>query len=252
MHAFRPLILLAGLSALFLSVSCAPKYPKCEKDEHCAEHNEVCVEGMCQQCRDDSNCGDGMTCKGGRCEPKAECSTDTDCTDNKVCRSGKCQIECEQDGDCGVGLKCQNNRCIDKLACNSDADCAGGMTCISGRCGEAIAASRSMCDYPTVRFPFNEATLSSSVKEGLQSVAECLRSKGGRITIEGHADERGTEEYNLALGDRRAREVRKYLERLGVPGNKLEVLSKGENEPKDPGHDEDAWAANRRAEFIEQ
>jgi peptidoglycan-associated lipoprotein len=251
MHAFRPSLLLAGLFALAFGSACGPKYPKCETDEHCAEQSEVCVEGMCQQCRDDSNCQEGMACNGGRCEPKAECSTDTDCTDNKVCRSGKCQIECEADGDCGVGLKCQDNRCIDKLACNTDADCATGMSCISGRCG-VENASRAMCDYPTVQFAFNEATLSSDVKSGLQSVADCLKVKGGRITIEGHADERGTEEYNLALGDRRAREVRKYLVRLGVPEGKLEIISKGENEPKDSGHGEDAWTANRRAEFLER
>src|SRR5262245_29098817 len=93
MHAPRPTILFAGLLALAFASGCGPKYPKCEKDEHCAEHGEVCVNGTCQQCRDDSNCAEGMTCKGGRCEPKAECTTDSDCTDNKVCRSGKCQIE---------------------------------------------------------------------------------------------------------------------------------------------------------------
>jgi peptidoglycan-associated lipoprotein len=251
MHALRPTLLFAGLFALAFASSCGPKYPKCDKDEHCAEKGEVCVEGMCQQCRDDTNCEEGMTCKGGRCEPKSECSSDSDCTDNKVCRSGKCQIECQSDGDCGVGLKCQNNRCIDKLACASDADCAEGMSCISGRCG-VQNASRAMCDYPAVRFPFNEATLSEGVKSELQGVAECLKSKGGRVTIEGHCDERGTEEYNLALGDRRAREVRKYLVRLGVPENKLEILSKGENEPKSSASTEEGWSENRRAEFIER
>jgi peptidoglycan-associated lipoprotein len=234
------------------ALGCGPKYPKCDKDDHCAEKGEVCVEGMCQQCRDESNCQAGQVCKGGRCEAKAECASDTECTDNKVCRSGKCQIECTADGDCGVGLKCQNNRCIDKLACNSDADCSGGMTCLSGRCGEAMNASRGMCSYPTVQFPFNEATLSRSVKDGLGQVVECMKSKGGTIIIEGHCDERGTEEYNLALGDRRARAVQKYLGQLGVPSSKMRVISKGEVDPKDSGHDEGAWSANRRAEFIEQ
>jgi peptidoglycan-associated lipoprotein len=251
MHGPRLPLLFAGLLALAFAAGCGPKYPKCDKDEHCAEHGEVCVEGMCQQCRDDTNCKDGEVCKGGRCEPKAECGSDSDCTDNKVCRSGKCQIECQSDGDCGPGLKCQNNRCIDKLACNTDADCAEGTSCISGRCGVANA-SRAMCDYPAVRFPFNEATLSSGVKSDLQAVADCLKSKGGRVTIEGHADERGTEEYNLALGDRRAREVRKYLVTLGVQEGKLEVISKGELEPKVSSSNEDAWSANRRAEFIER
>lgn len=245
-------VLLAGLFALYFGAACGPKYPKCEKDDHCADKGEVCVEGMCQQCRDDTNCPEGQQCSGGRCEPKPECSTDNDCSGNQVCRSGKCQIECEQDGDCGVGLKCENNRCIDKLACNSDADCQAGFSCVSGRCSNAIAASSARCAYPTVRFPFNEATLSRSVKDGLNEVVECLQQKGGLIRIEGHADERGTEEYNLALGDRRAREVKKYLVRLGVPSSKLNVVSKGEAEPANSSSNEDAWAENRRAEFIEQ
>jgi peptidoglycan-associated lipoprotein len=68
--------------------------------------------------------------------------------------------------------------------------------------------------------------------------------------IEGHCDERGTVEYNLALGDKRARAVRDFLVSAGVPEGRLSAISLGKERPKDPGHDEAAWAQNRRAHFA--
>jgi len=69
--------------------------------------------------------------------------------------------------------------------------------------------------------------------------------------VEGHCDERGTQEYNMALGERRALAVRDYLINLGVPGQNLLTISYGEERPVDPGHNEAAWAKNRRAEFSQ-
>ncbi|MBI2877372.1 MAG: peptidoglycan-associated lipoprotein Pal [Candidatus Tectomicrobia bacterium] len=71
-----------------------------------------------------------------------------------------------------------------------------------------------------------------------------------RVQIEGHADERGTVEYNLALGERRAKKVRDYLISLGVDPKQLSTVSFGEERPLDPGHTEEAWAKNRRAHFV--
>jgi peptidoglycan-associated lipoprotein len=70
------------------------------------------------------------------------------------------------------------------------------------------------------------------------------------ITIEGHADERGTAEYNLALGERRAMAARTYLVSLGIPADRLKTVSYGKEFPFDPGHNEQAWANNRRAHFV--
>lgn len=70
------------------------------------------------------------------------------------------------------------------------------------------------------------------------------------ITIEGHADERGTAEYNLALGERRALAARNYLVSLGIPADRLRTVSYGKEFPFDPGHNEEAWAKNRRAHFV--
>lgn len=255
MHARPVRFFLAGAAVLALSAAagCTPKYPKCDKDSHCEAKGEVCVDGTCQQCRDDSGCAAGQMCKGGRCEAKPECASNSDCAGDKICRSGKCQLECTGNSDCGAGLKCLSSRCVDESMCNVTQDCGAGMACVNGRCATTNAnAMMSRCDYPTVRFPFNEATLNSGVRDGLNQVVECLKSKGGTIIIEGHCDERGTEEYNLALGDKRARAVAEYLKKLGVPTSKLDIVSKGEADPIDSRSTEDAWEKNRRAEFIEK
>jgi len=71
-----------------------------------------------------------------------------------------------------------------------------------------------------------------------------------KITIEGQCDERGTEEYNIALGERRANSAKRYLINLGVSTDQLSTISYGEERPADPGHSEEAWAKNRRSEFL--
>ncbi len=71
-----------------------------------------------------------------------------------------------------------------------------------------------------------------------------------KVVIEGHCDERGTAEYNMALGQRRAQETKKYLVNLGIKESRIKTISYGEERPLDPGHNEDAWAKNRRAHFV--
>ena len=70
------------------------------------------------------------------------------------------------------------------------------------------------------------------------------------LVIEGHCDERGTNEYNMALGDRRARSARDFLVNLGVDASRISTVSYGEEKPADPGKTEEAWAKNRRAQFV--
>ena len=81
--------------------------------------------------------------------------------------------------------------------------------------------------------------------------AEWLKARpAAKVTVEGHCDERGTVEYNLALGDKRAHAVRDYLVSLGVPADRLQAVSYGKERPMDSGHGEAAWAQNRRAHFA--
>ncbi len=102
-----------------------------------------------------------------------------------------------------------------------------------------------------VHFAFDRYDLSSRSREILARNAEfMLKFPEAKIQIEGHCDERGTNEYNLALGMRRATASRRYLLSLGVPPDRLSTISYGEELPIDPRHNEDAWSKNRRAHFV--
>jgi peptidoglycan-associated lipoprotein len=117
----------------------------------------------------------------------------------------------------------------------------------------ANAPAEEAMKFENIRFDFDKAFLREDAKPTLQAVAAYMKKNpGAKILIEGHCDERGTSEYNMALGDRRAHSVMKYLEGLGVQRSRLSTISYGEERPLDPGHDEAAWAKNRRAVFVLQ
>lgn len=102
-----------------------------------------------------------------------------------------------------------------------------------------------------VYFDFDKSDLRPDARATLEKNAEWIKNNPGvKIQIEGHCDERGTEEYNLALGERRANAVKNYLVSLGVDPDRLYTISYGEELPADPGHNEEAWAKNRRAHFL--
>lgn len=102
-----------------------------------------------------------------------------------------------------------------------------------------------------IHFDFDKSFIREDAKPALQRVAEALKkSPGASVLIEGHCDERGTAEYNLALGERRAASAKSYLVSLGVKAGALSTVSFGEEKPLDPGHNEEAWAKNRRAHFV--
>jgi peptidoglycan-associated lipoprotein len=223
---------------------CRPAYPKCDNDEHCAEKREFCVNGLCQQCRDTSNCGTCQQCTGGQCTAVPGCcQTDTDCAMAQRCRGGQCGAECLDDTECDGGNRCSAGRCTPPAECAGDGDCPGGQACEAGRCVQPAAQS---CSIERIQFDFDRYEIRSDARSTLDANAECLRSKGSpSLTIEGHCDDHGTEEYNLALGERRARAAKRYLERLGISG--IRVVSYGENRPlsRSGGAGE-----NRRAEFV--
>jgi peptidoglycan-associated lipoprotein len=102
-----------------------------------------------------------------------------------------------------------------------------------------------------VMFEFDSSELSASAQRALEENAAVLKKYGTwAVTIEGHCDERGTAEYNLALGERRAVAARAYLVSLGVSADRLRTVSYGKEFPFDPGHDEAAFTKNRRAHFV--
>lgn len=103
----------------------------------------------------------------------------------------------------------------------------------------------------TIYFDFDQSNLRSDQNVALErNLAWMKQNPNAPIRVEGHCDERGTEEYNFALGDRRADAVRQWMIENGVDPGRMQSVSKGELEPADPGHDESAWAKNRRAEFL--
>jgi peptidoglycan-associated lipoprotein len=100
-------------------------------------------------------------------------------------------------------------------------------------------------------FQLDSSEIDPTAKSVLDGNAALLRQNATWvITIEGHCDERGTAEYNLALGERRAGAALAYLVSLGIPANRLKTVSYGKEFPFDPGHDDAAWAKNRRAHFV--
>jgi peptidoglycan-associated lipoprotein len=103
----------------------------------------------------------------------------------------------------------------------------------------------------SIRFPYDSAVIRDSDQASLQAVASALQSNpNAKLLVEGDCDERGTEEYNRSLGERRALAAREALAKLGVNPDRIRTISYGKDKPLDPGHDEAAWSKNRRADFI--
>ncbi|MFN2547104.1 MAG: OmpA family protein [Myxococcales bacterium] len=252
-----------ALISLLLAAGCPPKiqYPECKVDQDCADHGQVCSAGFCKECRDDGDCRahpDRPLCTNALCVAKAECSAAQDCGEGRKCSpEGKCVAECAADADCGAGRKCIGGRCSAQESCNADADCGEGRACVNDICeaqGGVLESSASQrlgdCEVTAAYFGFDDATLTPEARRQLDADFQCLqRSDFRRALVSGHTDERGTTEYNLALGMRRAEAVKRYLTGLGLDPKRLKAVSFGKERPADPGHDEAAWSKNRRVEL---
>ncbi|MBI3599410.1 MAG: peptidoglycan-associated lipoprotein Pal [Nitrospinae bacterium] len=113
------------------------------------------------------------------------------------------------------------------------------------------AEVKAIPELEDIRFDFDKSDIRADAKDILQKNAEWLQKNPDvKIQIEGHCDERGTAEYNLALGDRRAMSTKKYLTSLGVSAERIYTISYGEELPIDAGHNEEAWIKNRRGHFL--
>jgi peptidoglycan-associated lipoprotein len=121
--------------------------------------------------------------------------------------------------------------------------------------GEGSGLTRSTLpgvpDFKVIYFDFDESTLRADAQEALRFNAQIMRDNPDlRVQIHGHCDERGTEEYNLALGQRRAESAKRYLVDLGIRPARVNTKTFGEARPAVVGHNESAWAKNRRDEFA--
>lgn len=117
----------------------------------------------------------------------------------------------------------------------------------------AIAAAKASMEKvkPSVYFDFDSFNIKSQYQPNIKAFADYLKvDTAARLVVEGNADERGTTEYNLALGQKRAEAVRKALGSVGIPANRIEAVSNGEEKPRAKNHDEASWTENRRADMV--
>lgn len=121
----------------------------------------------------------------------------------------------------------------------------GSTTTVSGDDGSSTPS------FAAVYFEFDATDLSADARSELKQLADWLgKHPKAKITIEGHCDDRGTDEYNVALGQKRAKAIQDYLSRLGIDEARLATISYGEEHPAATGEDEEAWALNRRGELV--
>ncbi|MBW2451059.1 MAG: peptidoglycan-associated lipoprotein Pal [Deltaproteobacteria bacterium] len=115
---------------------------------------------------------------------------------------------------------------------------------------EGVPSHEDVAGLQRIHFDFDQFTLSDEARDTLTQNANYLKANSSiQVVIEGHCDERGSDEYNLALGESRALAAKQYLISLGISPQRLSVISYGEEKPLDPRTTEEAWALNRRAEF---
>ena len=120
-----------------------------------------------------------------------------------------------------------------------------------GAAKQEIVAARNLFMNENIYFDFDKSTIKHKAQEILKRKADWLRNNPGEsIIIEGHCDERGTNEYNLALGDRRAQSAKNFIVDMGIAESRLTTISYGEERPVNPRHNEKAWSKNRRAQFV--
>lgn len=190
-----------------------------------------------------------------------ECKTSKDCEDQagfgKICVSGQC-AECAADTDCKEGFVCKSNKCEPKPApvaavaprpeCASDAECGSGKGCQGGKCVSTIDPACADASAFTAHFGFDQATITGESTAALQKLSACLaKAPARRVQVDGHCDDRGTTQYNLALGKKRAEAVKKYLADLGVAGT-IGTNTFGKEQPVCREATEACWTRNRRAE----
>lgn len=242
-------ILTLGLAVAMSASGCKPKYPSCKKDSHC-HAGEYCVNNTCQQCRDTGDCPAGQECSGGACrEIPGYCSGPADCGPGQICRDNRCG-PCLSAGDCESGLVCLDGICT-KAECHTTNDCPAGLSCINYKCQvddmSASGLGAGDCTLSPIYFDFDSSEVLDEQRTAIQQNYDCLQKRGGKLILEGHCDNLGTTEYNMALGERRAAIVKKVLTALGFDGQNIRLISKGEEEATGAG--EEGRAKDRRVDF---
>src|SRR5262249_42748797 len=158
----------------------------------------------------------------------------------------KCKA-CAADSECGPNSRCNAGLCSPAKPCTKDDQCADDEDCVQGFCRKAgsTGAGDASCTLSTVYFSFDDSTIQPSERDRLAPHVACTeKPKGKGVYLTGHTDTSGTEEYNIALSERRAQSVADYMARLGTDPARMQIVPKGETEPTGLGDDKD-----RRVEF---
>jgi peptidoglycan-associated lipoprotein len=241
----RSILLAVPVLALFLAGCPAkPKDGECKTSEDCSAqegYGKVCVEGRCQECGQDTDCKAGFVCRATKCTPRPECERSDDCPMGKACEAGKCVTSAPPPPP--------------PPECTSDAACGSGKACQAGKCVTAapVACPAGGGKLQPIFFGFNEAILTKEAQADLAKNAACIKDRGfTKITVEGNCDDRGTVEYNLQLGQRRAEAAKKFLVNLGVPAKAVKTVSFGKERPICTEQVESCWSRNRRDDLIAQ
>lgn len=261
-------VLLAGLSG----PGCTT-YPSCKKDGDCrAQAGEVCVDKTCQNCKADADCvahtppGEApYICNALRCAPSgpvvvassgageegAPCAETAQCVGGLVCRDGTCAL-CSDDIECESGVcTLESGRCRPAAPCTTDEVCAmdeicdGGVCVFSGNLGDEGGGP---CGLAAIYFSFDSNELTPKAQQALTDAAQCISEQQGEVFLEAHADDRGTEEYNILLTERRGIIVRTFLVEQGVQRERMKVIAKGSLEAV--GRDESSRSKDRRVALI--
>ncbi len=215
-----------------------PKTPVCHGNKDC-KAGTVCVDNKCAECGADTDCPKGKRCdlKANACIEAPECKKDSDCTGGKVCQAGACKV-CASDGECASG-HCSAGACAPPKACSKDDECADDEDCVGGFCkkggGRNVTPGDVSCQLQTIYFGFDDSSIKQSEQDRLVADQSCMdKNKAKNVFVVGHTDTSGTEEYNIALSERRAQSVADYLARLRRRSGPAAGRAQGRNRTNRP------------------
>lgn len=272
--ALLPHLFAAAALSLSLGACKKPEYPACKKDKHCnVERGEKCVDKQCQNCKSDDECkgiGDngadwvcheflcqdpasieGGAGASGTGEQGAPCVDASGCVGGLTCKAGICDM-CSDDADCLTGsCNFDTGRCSPEGMCQSDDQCAMDEICDGGMCvfsGDYGQGGDSLCNLDAIFFAFDSDRITPQMEAKVNEAATCIAEQNRLLYLEAHADNVGTEEYNILLTERRGQSVKNILVTLGVSAENLQVIAKGSLEAT--GQDESSRSKDRRVQFI--
>lgn len=184
----------------------------CRVDASGKEINGVCINGECQECRED-----------------------TDCQGLQQCVNNRCETSCQKNADCTAGEVCSSNG-----YCVSEAEIGGNEL-----------TENDLKNISNVRFAFDSFQIGNEYHASLNNVATYMDNHPNvQITLEGHTDAQGTPAYNMILGNKRALAVADYLKAKGIASNRIRTVSYGEQRPEVSESNEEAYAQNRRTVLV--